>query len=110
MPFYMFQGRYTADAIKAMIETPQDREAAARALIESLGGKLHQMYFTLGQDDIIAIIECPDDATMVAGSMAVGGSGAFSGGRTTKLLSTTAAMSAMQQARAVAGGYKSPTS
>ena len=32
MPFYMFQARYTAAAIKAMVDNPQDREAAARPL------------------------------------------------------------------------------
>ena len=39
MPFYMFQAQYAPSAIKAMMENPQDREAAARPLIEALGGK-----------------------------------------------------------------------
>ena len=48
MPFYMFQARYTADAIKAMVDNPQDREAAARPLIEAIGGKLHNLFFCFG--------------------------------------------------------------
>ena len=86
MPYYMFQGRYSGDAIKSMVNNPQDREAAGRALVESVGGKLHSMFFTFGSDDIIAIIEGPDDKAAAACSMALGASGAFSGGATTKLL------------------------
>lgn len=67
----MFQARYTAKAIKAMVDTPQDREAAARPLIESVGGKLHHLFFSFGAEDIVALIEAPDDNAMAAGAMAV---------------------------------------
>ncbi len=109
MPFYMFQGRYSADAIKAMVNTPQDREAAGRALVESVGGKLHSIFFAFGADDIIAIIEGPDDNTAAACSMALGASGAFSGGATTKLLTTAEAMQAMGIAKKAAAGYTPPS-
>ena len=36
MAFYMFTGSYTTDAIKTMVDNPQDREAAGRAAIEDL--------------------------------------------------------------------------
>jgi len=78
MPFYMFQARYTAAAIKAMVDNPQDREAAARPLIEAVGGKLHHLFFCFGADDVVALIEAPNDEAMAAGTMAVGASGAFS--------------------------------
>ena len=52
MPHYLFQGRYTAQAIKVMVDNPQDREAAARPLIESLGGKLHHLFFCFGAEDV----------------------------------------------------------
>ena len=38
MPFYMWTGNYTQEAIQAMIKQPQDREAAARKVIEAAGG------------------------------------------------------------------------
>ena len=109
MPFYMFQGRYSTDAIKAMVNNPQDRETAGRALVESVGGKLHSMFFTFGSDDIVAIIEGPDDKTAAACSMALGASGAFSGGATTKLLTSSEAMEAMGIAKEAAAGYKPPS-
>ena len=109
MPHYMFQGRYSTDAIKAMIDTPHDREASARSLIEAMGAKLHSMFFCMGQDDVIAIIEAPDDETMAAASMIIGGSGAFSGGATTKLMTAQQAMSAMQKAQTGRASYTPAT-
>lgn len=108
MPFYMFQGRYSTEAIKAMVNNPQDREAPGRALVESVGGKLHSLFFAFGSDDIVAIIEGPDDKTAAACSMALGASGAFSGGATTKLMTTSEAMEAMGIAKKAASGYKPP--
>ncbi|MGI9352680.1 MAG: GYD domain-containing protein [Rhizobiaceae bacterium] len=110
MPHYMFQGRYSTDAIKAMVENPQDREAAGRALVESMGGNLHTMFFCFGSEDIVAIIEAPDDETAAGCSMALGASGAFSGGATTKLLTSGEAQEAMKKAGVGLKGYKPPAS
>ena len=106
MPFYMFQGRYTTDSIKDLIATPQDREAAARTMIESLGGTLHSFFFSFGSEDVVAIMEMPDDTAMAAGSMLVGGSGAMSGGSSTKLMTMAEAMGAMKAAGAAKAHYK----
>ena len=64
MPFYLFQAKYTSAAIKAMCDNPQDREKAARPLIEASGGKLHHLFFCMGEHDVVALIEAPDDETM----------------------------------------------
>lgn len=109
MPFYLFQGRYTAAAIKAMVDNPQDREAGGRVLVEAVGGKLHHLFFSFGTDDIVALIEAPDDIAMAAGVLALGSSGAFSGGATTKLMTAKDAMKAMKAAQAVAKIYQPPT-
>jgi len=108
MPYYMLHGRYSSSAIKAMVSNPQDREASAKKLAESLGAKLHSFFFTFGQDDFVAIIEAPDDATAAALSMTVGASGGFSGGATTKLMTAKEAMSAMTAAGKAAKSYKPP--
>lgn len=109
MPMYMFQARYTAAAIKAMVDKPQDREVAARPLVEAVGGTLKNLFFCLGEDDVVAIIEAPDDEAMAAGALAIGASGAFSSGRTTKLMTAQQAMSAMKKAAAAAKVYKPAT-
>jgi len=109
MPFYMFQARYTAAALKAMVDNPQDREAAARPLVEAVGGKLHHMFFCFGTEDVVALIEAPNDKAMAAGALAIGASGAFAGGATTKLMTSGEAMEAMAAAKKAAGIYKPAT-
>ncbi len=109
MPFYMWQGSYTTTAIKAMVDNPHDRMPAAQALVRSAGGTLHHLFFCMGGDDIVAIAEAPDDAAMASASLALGASGAFSAGRTTKLMTTTEALSAMEAAQSVLKGYEPAT-
>ena len=109
MSYYLFQGRYTADAIRAMVTKPQDREAAARPLIEAVGGKLHHLFFCFGADDVVALIEAPNDEAMAACALAVGASGAMSGGSTTKLMTSADAMKAMAKAKTAAANYKPAT-
>lgn len=109
MPYYMFQGRYSTAALKAMVDKPQDREAAGRKLVEAAGGKLHQFYFSFGTDDVVAIIEMPNDNAAAACSLALGASGALSGGATTKLMTSAEAMEAMSAAKSAAKGYKPAT-
>jgi len=109
MSYYLFQGRYTAEAIRAMVNKPQDREAAARPLIEAVGGKLHHMFFCFGADDVIALIEAPNDDAMAACALAVGASGAMSGGSTTKLMTSADAMKAMAKAKTASANYKPAT-
>jgi len=109
MAFYLFQASYTPDAIKAMVDNPQDREAAARPLIEAVGGKLHNLFFCFGKDDVLALIEAPDDSAMAACALAVGASGAFSSGKTTKLMTSTEAMAAMVAAKTASESYTPAT-
>lgn len=78
MPLYLGRFKYSADATRAMIENPQDRGAAAAQTVESLGCKLHGMWWTLGDYDGVFLLEAPDNATVVALSMAVGASGQIS--------------------------------
>lgn len=107
MAFFLYQGRYSSDAVKAMVATPQDREAAARTLIEGLGGTLHSFYFTFGDYDFAAIIEC-DKISMAAGAMAVGAGGAITGGSTTAMMTTAEAQEAMTKAGKALASYSAP--
>ena len=102
---YLFQGRYSSAAMKAMIEKPQNRREAAGKMIEALGGKLILLYFCFGSEDVVALIEAPDDETMAACSLLVGASGSLSAGSTTKLMSVETAMKAMEMAGRAASQY-----
>jgi uncharacterized protein with GYD domain len=109
MAYYLFTGSYSIDAIKTMVDNPQDREAAARAAVEAIGGKLHSFFFTFGESDVIAIVEIDDDVSMAAMSFAVAAGGALAHGATTKLLTSAEAMAALARAKKARGKYKPPS-
>jgi uncharacterized protein with GYD domain len=105
----MLQGRYSTDAIKAMVDTPQDRTGPAKKMFEAVGVSMHALYFCFGREDIMCIVEAPDDETMAAAVLVLGASGAFSGMMTTKLLTPTEAMRSMTAAKHAAGSYTPAT-
>lgn len=109
MAYYLFQGRYSTDAINAMVDNPQDRESAARVLVEAAGGKMHSFFFSFGHDDVMAILEFPDDAAMAACALVLGASGALAGGATTKLLTSKEAQLAMTKGKSLKASYKPAT-
>ena len=60
MAIFITQGRFTREYIKGGLTNPEDRQAAISKLCEQAGGKLINLYFTLGQHDFIVISEMPD--------------------------------------------------
>ncbi|HVB65709.1 MAG TPA: GYD domain-containing protein [Nitrolancea sp.] len=107
MARYMIQATYNADARKALVAHPQDRVAGVAALMERMGGKLECFYFSMGEFDIVAIAELPDDISAAAGALAVTGAGHLSAYHTTKLLTNDEMMSAMNKAHGMT--YASPS-
>ena len=74
MATYLYELSYTAESIKAQVGSPQDRmEAAARPVIESVGGKLLGGGFAFGDHDAIFMMEAPDDESAAAVALAVAG-------------------------------------
>ena len=108
MPLYLGLFSYKTDAMKALLDQPQDRSAAAREVAESLGGKLLGFWYGLGAFDGVFLMEAPDNASAVALAMAVGAGGAVSGVETTVLLDMDEAQDAMR--KAAAATYRPPGS
>jgi uncharacterized protein with GYD domain len=108
MPLYLGRFSYTTDAMKALLDQPEDRSAAAREVAESLGGKLVGFWFAFGEFDGVFLMEAPDNASAVALAMAVGAGGAVSGVETTVLLEMDEAQDAMR--KAAAATYRPPGS
>ena len=81
MPTYISLVNWTDQGIRDLKESPARAEAAAQ-LAERLGGKMVELYWTVGPYDIVAIIEAPDDETATAMQLTVGMSGSV---RTTTL-------------------------
>lgn len=106
MAHYLMQVSYTTGAVKAMVANPQNREDAARKLVESLGGKLHSFHFALGEFDVVMIAEMPDNAAAASVGLTTGSSGALARFQTTALLTTAEGTDAMRKAKA--GSYAPP--
>jgi uncharacterized protein with GYD domain len=66
MALFMLMGKYSPEAMKAILETGSDREAAAKTAVEAAGGKLLGFYGMFGQDYNVAIIaETPGNAEYI---------------------------------------------
>jgi uncharacterized protein with GYD domain len=106
MPLYLSRFSYTNDAIKALVDHPQDRAEAASEAAESLGVKLIGFWYALGEFDGVLLAEAPDNATVAALAMLVGQTGALSRFETTVLLNMDEAQQAMRAA--ASASYRPP--
>ena len=77
MPLYLWKVSYSPDGTKGLIKDGgTKRRDFVKQMVERLGGKVHAFYFALGDADVVGISEFPDQATAMALSLAVNGSGA----------------------------------
>ena len=107
MSHYLFQATYTREAITAMIQNPQDRAQAVRAVIEKTGGRVHGFWFAFGEYDTVEIIELPDNVDAAAFSMAVSAGGALKAIKTTPLSTMDQSVTAMMKASTF--GHRPPS-
>jgi uncharacterized protein with GYD domain len=107
MHYYLGMFKYADNAIKAMMENPQDRSAATRKVIEGLGGKIDGIYryATRGDWDGIIIAKFPD--SVIAGYMTVQAIGNFQA--VIPLVTPDQFKAAMEKAQQAKTGYTPPT-
>lgn len=74
MPTYICLMSYTEQGMRSIKKAP-DRVDAARQAAEDLGGKIGDLYLTMGRYDLIAVADFPDDATAATFSLRVGAIG-----------------------------------
>ena len=106
MPMYLTTFGYTPETWAMMIADPEDRSRAASAYIESVGGRLHGFWYAFGTHDGYNLWEAPDNVSMAAVALAIGGGGALRSFETTVLLTVDEAMEAMRKAGQVK--YRAP--
>jgi len=109
MPRYVTFFSYTSGAAQAMIDRPTDRPAAARALVESLGGRLEAFYWMTGEHDGFLIATYPDSISAAALSIAAGSTGALHGLATYEIFDGEAEARIVKAAQAARKAYKPPT-
>jgi uncharacterized protein with GYD domain len=101
MPLYLSRFSYTPETWARLVNNPEDRRDAARSYIESVGGKLHGFWYAFGAHDGLNLWEAPDNVSMAAVAIAIGGGGALSSFETTVLLTVEETLEALHQAQAV---------
>jgi uncharacterized protein with GYD domain len=76
MPHFLIEGSYSPEGLRGLAkDKAAGREAAVKAALKKIGGKLVGLYFALGEADVYAVCECPDYITAAAMSLAASSSG-----------------------------------
>jgi len=106
MPLYLSRFSYSPETWARLIDNPEDRRTAAQSYIESVDGKLHGFWYAFGEHDGYSLWEAPDNVSMAAVAVAIGGGGALSSLETTVLVTVDEAMDALRKADQI--GYRPP--
>lgn len=64
-------------AVPACREGASGRRAAVEQVVAGLGGRIEAMYFAFGADDLVMIVEFPDNVSMAAAGLTVKAGGAL---------------------------------
>lgn len=76
MPKFLITGSYNAEGARGLMkEGGSGRRAAVQKALDGVGGKLEAFYFAFGRDDAYVIVDVPDNASVIAVSLAVNASG-----------------------------------
>lgn len=107
MPIFISQGRYTREAMRGMVNAPEDRSEQVRRLIEASGGKLLSYYVTFGEYDWLLVVEGPDDRAVAAAVIAAAAGGGVSDVKTTLAMTGAEAKEAFARAGDLAKNFRS---
>jgi uncharacterized protein with GYD domain len=90
MPHYIVLCKWTDQGIRNIKDSPK-RAAAAKAVIEKLGGKWLGFYYTFGEYDMVLVAEGLNDENVMTASLMIGSQGSI---RSTTLKAFTEAEAA----------------
>jgi len=109
MALFMLMGKYSPEAVKAILETGSDREAVAKKALEAAGGKLLGFYGMFGQDYNVAIIaEVPGNAEYIGAIAPALMSGTFAAFKSIPLYTAGDVVKASKIAKKVGAVYSPP--
>jgi len=90
MPKYLVQASYTTEGIQGLVrDSASGRRADVQAAVKTLGGKVEAFYYAFGDDDVVLILDLPNNIKAAALGLTISGSGAVRV-RTTPLLTVDA--------------------
>lgn len=76
MPVYVGLFNFTESGLKAMRDSPSRTREVVHWL-EDQGFDIHGVYYTMGQYDLVCIIETPDDESQLRAVLALNQQGLF---------------------------------
>lgn len=104
MPKFLVEASYTAEGLQGLAkDKASGRKTAVANAIKKAGGKLEAMFFCLGEQDVVLIVDMPDTASVAAISMAASASGLVRT-KTTSLLT----VGEMDEALSKTVAYRAP--
>ena len=74
MPTYVHLMELGRENLETVEHSPERRQAA-RELVESLGGEIVSIYYTLGRYDVVSVVEYPDQAAAARAGVRFRGAG-----------------------------------
>ena len=74
MPTYVVLGQFTDQGLRAVKDSPK-RAEAMRAMAKKTGCTVKDVYWTLGQYDVVTVVDAPDDTAVTAMLLSTGGLG-----------------------------------
>ena len=108
MPLFITYASYSHSGVKGLVNKPEDRSGAVKALIEKAGGKLVALYNTTGSNDVVLVSELADGSDAVAMGMAVAATGALSKIETVRAWTPSEFKGIAEKAARVASAYAPP--
>ena len=104
MPKYMMQAKYTTEGIKGLVgDSASGRRADVQAAVKAVGGTLEAFYYAFGDDDVVCIMDLPNNVAATALAVTSCGSGGLRV-RTTPLLT----VEEVDQALEIQTKYRAP--
>ena len=74
MPTYVILTQYTQQGIEKIKDSPARLDRAKQAF-KSVGAEVKAFYLTMGQYDIVLVVEAPDDNTVAKLALSIGSLG-----------------------------------
>ena len=71
MPTYIMLANWTDQGAQKVRDSPRRLDTAKKALLD-MGGEFKVFYMTLGEYDLVAVYEAPDDAVAARFSLVLG--------------------------------------
>jgi uncharacterized protein with GYD domain len=69
MPIYVSLVQFSTEGVTTMKDHGVSRSDAVQRNIESLGGRLLNAYYCLGEYDVVAVLEFPDNKTAMKAAL-----------------------------------------